>query len=321
VGANFQIQLHGSGDRTALFADHRPTRIADVWGDSPEGHRLRLLLGEQSEFLLAGVQSWMWAPMVAKGRFIGVIGVAHSDFDYFSDHHAGLAFTVANQAAITLINAQLYEQAQALAALQERQRLARNLHDAVNQSLFSAGLIAEVLPRLWEQDPVDGMHSLEDLRRLMRGAQADMRLLLAELRPSTLTDSDLGSLLRLLASALAGRTSLPVSVEVAGEGSLPANVKEALYRMCQEGMNNIAKHAHAGRVDIRLQCAPGKAELRIWDDGSGFDPQQSMPGHYGLLMMQERAAAIGAALSITSRPGEGTEVLIRWENVREAEGR
>jgi signal transduction histidine kinase len=105
-----------------------------------------------------------------------------------------------------MVNAELYEHAQALAALQERQRLARNLHDAVNQSLFSAGLIAEVLPRLWERDPDEGRRSLEDLRRLTRGAQADMRLLLAELRPSTLTDAELGDLLRLLGNALAGRT-------------------------------------------------------------------------------------------------------------------
>src|SRR5512139_568415 len=112
-----------------------------------------------------------------------------------------------------------YEQAQTLAALQERQRLARNLHDAVNQSLFSAGLIAEVLPRLWERDPEEGRQSLEDLRRLTRGAQADMRLLLAELRPSTLTDAELGDLLYLLGNALAGRTNIPISVTVVGEGS------------------------------------------------------------------------------------------------------
>ena len=109
-----------------------------------------------------------------------------------SEDHADLALTVANQAAITMVNAELYQQAQALAALQERQRLAQNLHDAVNQSLFSAGLIAEVLPRLWDRDQAQARQSLEDLRRSTRGAMAEMRALLAELRPSTLTDSDLG---------------------------------------------------------------------------------------------------------------------------------
>ena len=193
-----------------------------------------------------------------------------------------------------------------LAALQERQRLARNLHDAVNQSLFSAGLIAEVLPRLWERDPEAGRRSLEDLRRLTRGAQADMRLLLAELRPSTLTDAELGDLLRLLGNALAGRTNIPISMTVVGEGKLPADVQVALYRLCQEGLSNIAKHAGASQVDIQLQYEAGAVELRIQDDGRGFDPEQAHPGHYGLSMMRERAAAVGATLSITSQPGHGT---------------
>jgi signal transduction histidine kinase len=154
--------------------------------------------------------SWMWVPLAIKGRMIGAVGVAHAERNFFSPHHADLALTVANQAAITMVNAELYEQAHILASLQERQRLARNLHDAVNQSLFSAGLIAEVLPRLWERDPDEGRRSLDDLRRLTRGAQADMRLLLAELRPSTLTDAELGDLLRLLANALTGRTNIPI---------------------------------------------------------------------------------------------------------------
>ncbi len=210
------------------------------------------LLDEQASILLEGVQSWMWVPLAIKGRMIGAIGVAHTDRT-FTAHHADLALTVANQSAITMVNAELYEHAHTLAALQERQRLARNLHDAVNQSLFSAGLIAEVLPRVWERNPDEGRQSLEDLRRLTRGAQADMRLLLAELRPSTLTDAELGDLLRLLGNALEGRTNIPISVTTVGEGDSPADVKVALYRLCQEGLNNCQNMPGASRVDILLQ--------------------------------------------------------------------
>ncbi|MGE5225176.1 MAG: sensor histidine kinase, partial [Omnitrophica WOR_2 bacterium] len=248
---------------------------------------------------------------------IGAVGVAHAGRNFFTAHHADLALTVANQAAITMVNAELYENAQTLATLQERQRLAQNLHDAVNQSLFSAGLIAEVLPRLWVQDPDEGLRSLEDLRRLTRGAQADLRLLLAELRPSTLTDAELGDLLRLLGNALAGRTNLPVGVTVAGEGKLPADVQVALYRLCQEGLNNIARHAGAGRVEIDLQYDSVSVELRIRDDGRGFNPEQALPGHYGLSMMRERATAVGATLAITSQPGQGAEIVIRWTATQE----
>lgn len=295
-----------------LLHERRSTRIADVHSSDPPARFLRSLLKDQAGILLEGVRSWLWVPLAIKGRVIGAIGVAHTERNFFTDHQANLALTVANQAAITMVNAELFENAQTLAALQERQRLARNLHDAVNQSLFSAGLIAEVLPRLWERSPEEGRQSLEDLRRLTRGAQADMRLLLAELLPSTLTDAELGDLLRILGNALAGRTNIPINVRVVGEGKLPPDVQVTLYRLCQEGLNNIARHAGASQVDIQLEFETGAVEIRIRDDGRGFNPNQTPPGHYGLNMMRERAAAIGATLSLTSQPGHGTEIVIRW---------
>jgi signal transduction histidine kinase len=137
--------------------------------------------------------------------------------------------------------------------------------------------------------------------------------LLAELRPSTLTDSNLGDLLLLLGNSLSGRTNLPVAVTVTGEFTYPAEVQIAFYRICQEALNNINKHAKASRVEINLAQEGAVVELRIHDDGQGFDPEQSVPGgHYGLSMMRERAEAVGALLSVTSRPGQGTELTIHW---------
>jgi signal transduction histidine kinase len=175
------------------------------------------------------------------------------------------------------------------ALLQERQRMAQNLHDAVNQSLFSASLIAEVLPRLWERDQEDGRKSLEDLRRLTRGAMAEMRGLLTELQPLVLTDSDLGDLLRQLADALTGRTNISVQVTVVGKGSLSAEAQVVFYRVCQEALHNIAKHAWANRVDIYLRYGAGAVTLSIRDNGRGFNPASTPAGHYGLSMMSERA--------------------------------
>lgn len=308
----FRIHLQGPETLLKLFNEHQPDRIADVWSAEPSAQFLRSLLNDQADLLLKGMRAWMWVPVAVKNRVIGSVGVAHVERDYFTAHHADLALTVANQAAIALVNAELFEHAQALAAMQERQRLAQNLHDAVNQSLFSAGLIADVLPRLWDRDQDLARKSLIDLRRLTRAAQAEMRALLAELRPSAITDTDLGDLLHLLGNALSGRINIPVTVTVAKEIILPAEVQVAFYRVCQEALNNVAKHAEASQVDIDLKYEGTTVELRIRDDGKGFDPERTLSGHYGLGMMRERAEAVGALLTVTSRPSHGAELVMRW---------
>jgi PAS domain S-box-containing protein len=319
--APFQVRLDGPETLAALFNGHRPIRIADICSDDPAAKFLHSLLNGKAAALLDGIRSWIWVPLAVKGRIIGGVGIAHARRNYFTAHHAALALSMADLSAITMVNAELYQHAQALAAAQERQRLAQNLHDAVNQSLFSAGLIAEVLPRLWVRDPVAAQQSLEDLRRLTRGALAEMRELLAELRPSVLTDSSLGDLLRQLASAFTGRTNIPVSVDIAGEHILSAEIQVALYRICQEALNNIAKHSEATHVDIILHYnvsgtqtpVVNSVEMRLRDNGHGFNPGElTDPGHYGLGMMRERAEAVGAQLTVTSQPGQGTELTLRW---------
>ena len=315
----FRIWLSGPETLLRLFNKHQPDRIADVWSAEPSAQFLRSLLEDQADLLLKGVRAWMWVPVAVKNRVIGSVGLAHVQPDYFTAHHADLALTVANQAAITLVNAELYENAQTLAALQERQRLAQNLHDAVNQSLFSAGLIADVLPRLWDRDQDEARKSLDDLRRLTRAAQAEMRALLAELRPSAITDTDLGDLLHLLGNALSGRVNIPVNVTVVKEVVLPADVQVAFYRVCQEALNNVARHARASRVDMELKHEGTAIEMRIRDDGQGFDPEQTFSGHFGLSMMRERAEAAGASLTVTSQPGHGTEFVLRWAEASQEE--
>jgi PAS domain S-box-containing protein len=307
-----RIQLNSAEDLVVLFNGHRPIHIANIWSDKPEAQFLRALLEDDAAALLEGVTSWMWAPLAVRGRIIGGMGLTHMKPNYFTSHQADLALSVANKAAITMMNSELYGQAQALAVLEERQRLARNLHDAVNQSLFSAGLIAEVLPRLWEQNQEEARQSLKDLRRLTRGALAEMRTLLGELRPATITDSDLGELLELLGNALSGRTNLPVDVHVEKRIILPPKVQVAFYRICQEALYNVTKHAKASQVAIHLSQEGDVVELRVRDDGLGFDPEQSVAGHYGLSMMRERAEAVGVELNINSQPGQGTELIIRW---------
>lgn len=309
----FRIHLHGQETLARLLNGHSAIRIADVNSDDPQAIFLRSLLDDGVATLLEGMRAWMWVPLAVKNRIIGGIGMAHEASNSFTAHHAALALSVADQAAITMVNAELYAQAQELAVIEERQRLARNLHDAINQSLFSAGLIAEILPRLWKQDQVLAQQSLEDLHRLTRSAQAEMRALLAELHPSTLIDSDLDELLHLLGNVLSGRIDIPVIITVSGKAVLPAKAQVAFYRVCQEALNNIAKHAKASRAEIHLKQERDMVELHICDDGQGFDPKEIVSGHYGLSMMRERVESVGAQLSITSQPDSGTQIAIYWQ--------
>ncbi len=206
----------------------------------------------------------------------------------------------------------LAQQDQEKAAAAERQRLARDLHDAVTQTLFSASLVAAALPKVWARDPAEGQRCLEELRQLTRGALAEMRMLLLELRPAALTEVGLVDLLRHLTEAASGRAGFPVACQVDGECTVPPDVQVALYRVAQEALNNVVKHAGASEAAVSLECRPGSALLRISDNGAGFDPEAVSPKHLGLRIMQERAAGAGAAVKVISSEGRGTEVSVAW---------
>ena len=196
----------------------------------------------------------------------------------------------------------------------ERNRIARDLHDAVTQTLFSASIIAGVLPNIWQRNQEEGQRRLEELRDLTRGALAEMRTLLLELRPAKLIEVDLADLLRQLAEAISGRARIPVTVQIDGTAEISADVKVALYRVAQEALNNIAKHAHANNVLIHLERSPERVMLSVSDDGTGFVFEHIAAHHLGLGIMRERADAIGATLSVRSAPNQGTTIEVCWTN-------
>jgi signal transduction histidine kinase len=235
--------------------------------------------------------------------------IAHHDMT--ERKRAEQALNAAREAAET---GRLEEQARAqeAAALAERNRLARDLHDAVTQTLFSASIMAEALPRVWDRDPEEGKRRLDELRQLTRGALAEMRALLLELRPAALSEKSLSSLLRHLADVMTSRTLVPVAFNVSGMYDPAPNVKIAFYRIAQEALNNIAKHSGANQVALDLHCDAGRVMLSLADNGSGFDTGSTLPDQLGLAIMRERAEAIGANLQIESQPGHGTLVGIVW---------
>jgi two-component system nitrate/nitrite sensor histidine kinase NarX len=220
--------------------------------------------------------------------------------------------TIGQQIGVAVENARLYEQAEQTAIAAERNRLARELHDAVTQTLFSANLIADVIPRIWKRNPEEGMQNLEELRQLTRGALAEMRTLLLEMRPESLERSDIKSLLTQLADAFIGRVRVPVSLVIQGDCELTHEVKLVFYRVAQEALNNIAKHSGARQVDLHLECQSDQMNLIIKDDGLGFDPDMITLDHLGIAIMRERANSIGANLKIESQAGQGTTVKLDW---------
>ena len=233
---------------------------------------------------------------------VGVLDIISSDIHPLDEQDLFAAQTLGDQLAIAIENSRLYHQAHELAASRERQRLARDLHDAVSQTLFSVSLIAEVLPRIYERDAVQGKARLEDLRQLTRGALAEMRTLLLELRPAALAEANLADLLRQLAEAVTGRARIPVEVRVEGCDEPPTDVRVALYRISQEALNNVAKHSGATRAILSLTCEGEEVRLVIEDNGSGFDPATAGAGQLGLGIMRERAESVGATLELDSKP-------------------
>src|SRR5438105_13621358 len=255
-------------------------------------------------------------PLTVPEETFGALTLYYRQPRGFVEEDVDLASAFANQAALAIQNSRLYARAQQAAALEERQRLARDLHDAVTQTLFSACLIADVLPRIWERDAVSGMQHLQDLRRLTRVALAEMRALLLELRSTALVDTPLPELLQQLAEATMGRRRLSVAVRVEGECPVPPDVQVVFYRVAQEALNNTAKHARAGHAELRLRSSDDSLELRVADDGRGFDPAVIPAGHLGVGIMRERATSIGAELEANSQPDAGTRVTLNWRAPR-----
>jgi len=259
-----------------------------------------------------GIHSFMHVPIKIKDQMFGVFNFNYLQPRSFSEDERRLFIALAKRAAMAIENAQLYTQAQFAATIEERQRLARELHDAVTQTLFSSSLIADVLPRIWERNPEEGHRRLEELRQLTRGALAEMRTLLMELRPSALVEVELDDLLKQLGEAFTGRSRIPVQLEVEGDGDVPPAVKVGLYRIAQEALNNVFKHASASQVQISLKSVQNGLELSVTDNGRGFDPSDISFEHLGLKIMNERSNDIGVQLMIESKIDSGTKIIARW---------
>lgn len=273
------------------------THDSEFWGNRPEQ---------------AWIRSYIGAPIITDGIVIGFINVKSVAPGYYQDNHLERLKMFTDQAAIAFRNARDHEKAIQYAMVEDRQRLARDLHDAVSQTLFSATVVAGTALRGWARSPESVQPQLEQLNRLIRGALAEMRTLLLELRPQALEDTALNELVRQLAEAYSGRNRSTIGIEITGDADLPASVKIEFYRILQEALNNVSKHARASHVRVTLTYTARSVDIEVIDDGRGFVPDAVDPGAMGLNIMRERARHIGAELSIESQPNHGTRLTLHW---------
>jgi PAS domain S-box-containing protein len=289
--------------------------IGDVRGDEPLASEYRATVGATLTTTFSGVRSYLAIPLASRERVFGFVRLSWTRPYAFTPRHAELATAFATQAAIAFENARLFDMAQRQAAVEERQRLARELHDSVTQALFSMTLFARAAQIAFDQTDVDAEGTLgrrlAQLRSLTQGALAEMRALIFELRPGALEEEGLVAALQRQAAALTAREGLPIAV-TGPDLRLPLSpdTEEHLYRLALEALHNTLKHAAATCAWVTIDLDAAHVTLEIGDDGRGFDPTVARPGHLGLSTMADRAARIGGRLNIESAPGAGTRTRV-----------
>jgi signal transduction histidine kinase len=259
------------------------------------------------------IRSELCVPLISNGKTLGVLNIESPERAGLTEEDAAVLETVADMLAGAVENGRLYQRAQQAAALEERNRLARELHDSVSQQLFSMTLTAQAARSQFERNPARVPALLDRLHETATAALAEMRALIFQLRPPALRDQGLVAAIQQHAQHLAHREGLRIELNVIGDERHARGIEQPLFRIVQEALNNIVKHAAARNVQIMLEFNADQVAIRVIDDGKGFDPAARPSGegrHLGLLSMRERAAELGGSFNVHSRPGAGAEVEV-----------
>ncbi len=279
-----------------------------------------VLLNDPALFERTQVYQWpadltalLAVPLQVNGGVIGVLDVVNKPGGFTNDD-VPIMSIFANQAAMAIEHVRLQQQAEQLAVLGERQRLARELHDSVTQSLYSVTLYANAAAlalAAGKQDITAGY--LQELQETAQEGMRDMRLLIFQLHPPELETEGLVAVLQARLAAVEARAGLQTEFRIEGERRLPIAVEAALYWIAQEALNNVRKHAQAQHVAVYLRFSAATVSLEVHDDGVGFDMQQvhsAGGGGVGLRSIAERTEQIGGKLTYESTPGEGTRMIV-----------
>ncbi len=281
-----------------------------VWlvADLPD-HEVRQVLETE------GVRQIIHVPLVVKGKLVGRFSLGARHERTMRPEELFLLASIGQQIAVAVENGILYNQAEQSAAIAERQRLSRELHDSVTQSLYSVTMYAEAAARLLNTgDATTAIQYLRELRDTAQEALHEMRLLIFELRPLALEKIGLVTALQARLNSVEARGGTHTELQVDGiqvPEQLPRSVEEELYHIAQEALNNVLKHARARHTLVHLRFSAAETLLEICDDGVGFAPSAAgSAGGLGLASLTERAQHIGARLDIDSAPGSGTQIRV-----------
>lgn len=256
-------------------------------------------------------------PLRVGNLVIGTLDLLNDKTNAFSAEDILGTQSLADQIAIAIDNARLYKRSRTLAVLEERNRMAGQLHDSMNQSLYSVILFAGAGQQEVEKNNLPAVqHYLNRIELMARQALREMRLMVFELRPKVLEQKGLAGALQQRLETVELGAGLDATLVTEGEIDLPPQTEEALYRIAQEALNNVLKHASASKVQVSLVCQDGELELVITDNGVGFDPLHPSHRGIGLVNMNEQAAAVGATLEIRSSPGSGSCVRAHLNRTR-----
>ncbi len=260
-----------------------------------------------------GTRSWIGVPLIVRDEAIGALTLDYRAIGSYDAEDGQTVMAFANQAAIALENAQLYDRSRELAVLEERNRLARELHDSISQMLFSMVLNAEASAALFDSNPEAARVQIARLQETSHTALKEMRTLIFELRPANLEEEGLVPVLKKHVSLFKERNSIDVQLKAEGQRRWPFAMEKALYRVAQEALTNVAKHSGATAATVTLAASDGWVRLTVEDNGHGLPPDGIRRGQstLGLTSMRERAEQLDGRFSIgPGADGVGTRVLV-----------
>jgi PAS domain S-box-containing protein len=307
---SLSLPLEYAGPFRAVITEKRVLVLEDVRGEPPLARAFKAASIPIPPALFRHSHSWIGIPLIVRDQVTGLLSLTHEEPGYYTQVHARLAQAITHQIAIAIENARLYEQAQDLATLGERNRIARELHDSVTQLLYAISLYSTAASRAANKGNVQQVQeNLTEIKDNALQALQEMRLLILELNPPLLQKHGLVAALKASLESIESRAGLETELRFDGVGRLPRAIEPDLYRIAMEALNNLVRYARAKKVTVDLQTRSNWVILDICDNGVGFDMERVRNGGgMGIHNMEQRAHRLGGRLEITSHPGAGTRI-------------